>query len=167
MWRLAPPLTASVWLLLTMPVPHQDPVLLLHHCDNGSHPMDKVAVTTPIPCPIPKVLSDPPSLCRVFHSWSICFSHIHAALMGVRCVWGMKGRFYKVNSSSRTRLNVEVIWSFTSVPAVLHIWGYIDPYRGTISISVYTAQLQHIRCSVLLQWTKHTHTHTHTHSYSQ
>ncbi|KAK5888260.1 hypothetical protein CesoFtcFv8_016775 [Champsocephalus esox] len=67
-------------LLLTMPVPHQDPVLLLHHQDNGSQPSDKVAVTTPVPCRVPGVLSGPSSFQRVFNSWGVCASSFQRQL---------------------------------------------------------------------------------------
>ncbi|KAK5859245.1 hypothetical protein PBY51_003326 [Eleginops maclovinus] len=74
-----------------MPVLHQDPVLLPHHGDNGSQPFDKVAVTTPVPCSVPGVLSGPSSFQRVFNSWGSCASSIHtdSANGGTMEGWGV------------------------------------------------------------------------------
>lgn len=63
---------ASVWLPLAMPVPHQDPVPLLHHGDNGSVPSTKL----PWRPPSQDLLlgSRCTSFQRVFHSWGKCAS---------------------------------------------------------------------------------------------
>lgn len=72
-----PLLTASVWLTLTTPVLHRGPILLLHHRDNRSRPIDKAAMTTPVPFPVSGVSSGPSSFQGFFHSWDVCASYHH------------------------------------------------------------------------------------------
>lgn len=61
---------ASVWLPLAMPVPHQDPVPLLHHGDNGSTPSTKLPWRPPSQDQL--LGSCCTSFQRVFHSWFNC-----------------------------------------------------------------------------------------------
>lgn len=80
-------LTASVWLLLSIPTHHQDSVLLFHHCDNGNYPTNKVAVTTPVPWPILGILISPPTIPHFsgfsIHGASVPATAIHMGLMGL------------------------------------------------------------------------------------